>query len=113
MINRCAVVITAKQPFLDWLRQLPDPVRDDMTLGELNKDAHVYLGPESAMEHGKDRFLKKHARFLIERECNAWWTNEADWPRKRNFKMLTEWFEASFHSMIEDLGDDMILDDEF
>ena len=38
MLNRSAIIVRAKQPFLEWLRQLPDPVRADLTLEEVNDE---------------------------------------------------------------------------
>jgi hypothetical protein len=42
MLNRSAVVVKPKQPFLDWLRTA-DPTSGGITLGELEQDPTIYL----------------------------------------------------------------------
>ena len=46
MINRSLVVVKVRQPFVDWLRGLPDPEPADVTVARVNEDSHVYLLPE-------------------------------------------------------------------
>lgn len=103
MLNRSALVVTAKEPFLEWLRKLPDPVDDSTTLERINEDAHVYLLPEIAMEEDREELIQEYASYLIERELHSWWTDESVWPEKRDKKMLKDWFHLSHHSIIEDL----------
>jgi hypothetical protein len=43
MINRSVVVAVAKEPFMEWLRSLPDP--EDLSLEKINEDCSAYLIP--------------------------------------------------------------------
>ena len=43
MINRCILIVKAKQPFLLWLQSLPDPA--NLTLQQINEDSTAYLLP--------------------------------------------------------------------
>ena len=47
LLNRMAVVVTAKAPFLEWLHAV-DPASRDITLDTLNDEPSVYLLPECA-----------------------------------------------------------------
>ena len=44
-LNRSAIVVKPKQPFLDWLHAA-DSTSSDLTLGELVLEPAVYLIPE-------------------------------------------------------------------
>jgi len=112
MLNRCAVILKAKQPFLDWLRNLPDPMSPDTTLERVNEDSHVYLFSEYALEAELEELLKEYAEHMFERELNAWWTDKSAWPQDRTLAQLKEWFDVSSHSMIEDLSWDALQNDD-
>ncbi len=43
----------------------------------------------------------------------TWDLDEKVWPKKRDFHMLTSWFEVQVSSMVLDLGDDEIEVEEF
>ena len=114
MLNRSALIVTAKQPFLDWLRGLPDPVSADTTLDSLNdkQDGHVYLLPEWDDHEQRDRLLREGYDVIFENELAGWWTDEAAWPKKRTFKVFNEWFDVQWHSLLVDLVDGPLVDDE-
>jgi len=42
---------------------------------------------------------------IFENELHGWHTDEAGWPRGRDFAMCKEWFEVELHSVVEDLCD--------
>ena len=44
-LNRSAIVVKPKQPFLDWLHEA-DPTSFHLTLQELVRETAVYLIPE-------------------------------------------------------------------
>lgn len=103
-INRCAVTVRAKQPFLDWLEGLPDML--DMTLEEVNEDPSVYLLPEVDDLADQEDLLAGFYDLIFEEELVGWWTEEDDWPQVRTLGLFMEWFEVEFHSMIVDLVED-------
>src|SRR5271167_3198801 len=45
MLNRSAIVVKPKQPFLDWLHTA-DPTSDRLTLADLSRESTIYLIPE-------------------------------------------------------------------
>ena len=112
MLNRSAVWITAKQPFLDWLRQLPDPVGKTTTLDSINDSPNLYLLPQYTYISEQNGILEEYHDIIFEQELNGWWTDPSDWPVNRTYSMFKEWFEVIFHSMIEDLEYDALIDDE-
>ena len=112
MINRTAVTVRAKQPFLDWLRQLPDPVGPEITLDGVNRDGTVYLLPEYDHDDERKDLLTHFHDMIFESQLEAWWTEDSDWPLVRSLEVFKEWFTVEFHSIIEDLVDGPILDDD-
>jgi hypothetical protein len=111
MLNRCAVVVRKKQPFLDWLFQLPDPVDADTQLEQVNNGPHVYLLPDYAYLSEEDELIAEFYDLIFESELAGWWTHALDWPKYRTLNMFKEWFDVAFHSCIEDLVDAPLIDD--
>ena len=103
-INRSLVIVKPKQPFLDWTRTLDDEVQD-LSLAELRQDSAVYLIPELWQDSDEKELLESHYDLLFEEQLAAWWSDEADWPERRNLKMFLDWFEVEFHSLVFDLCD--------
>ena len=97
-----------KQPYLDWAAGsddsglVPDP-RDEQT---------VYLIPSFESDEEGWKIVKQVYSEVFERELDAWHTVETAWPQNRDFKMFQDWFEIELHSVVEDLCDYEILDDE-
>lgn len=56
--------------------------------------------------------LKEGYAEIFERELYGWHTDESAWPQSRSLKMFREWFEIELHSVIEDIVDDGLIDDE-
>jgi len=49
---------------------------------------------------------------VFERELFGWHTDETAWPKNRNLALFREWFDIEIHSVVEDLCDFEIVDDE-
>ena len=103
-INRCVAVVKVKQPFLDWVEGLPDSL-PGTTLAEMNDDGHTYLLPEYQMKSDQDEILAAFFDDIFVNELMAWWTDEADFPKKRTLAMFRRWFDVEFHSMVIDTID--------
>ena len=112
MLNRSMLVVKAREPFLRWLKSLPDPVRDDLTLEEVNEDGTAFLLPEWEDDQERNRVLRECYRFIFEEQLSGWWTRESDWPKKRTFQVFQSWFDVEMHSVVEDLVDGPLFDDD-
>lgn len=99
MLNRSAVVVRPKQPYIDWALGLDDsglaPTADD--------ERAVYLIPEYDDDVEAMEILSQAYDIIFEAELDAWHTDESAWPKNRTFAMFREWFEVEFHSMVDDL----------
>ena len=103
MINRCAVTVRAKRPFLDWLRSLPHCA--EVSLADVNRDPQVYLLPEYGHDDELADLLADYYDLIFEEELRCWWTDEKDWPAERDFETFDKWFEVEFRSGFLDLMD--------
>jgi hypothetical protein len=106
-VNRSALVVIPKQPFLDWLRFAdPDdpPDTDTLTLEDLRTEPTIYLIPECADEDALQKYLQRHCVEIFEEELNSWLTDDTIWPFDRGYDTFCRWFAVSFHSIVLDLG---------
>ena len=87
MINRCAVIVRPKQPYIDWATGLDDssmvPTDDD--------EQTVYLIPEYDVEGMAQ--LSEACEIIFDSELEDWHLIIEDWPANRTFAMFREWFE--------------------
>ena len=103
-INRSAVVVFPKQPFLDWLHRV-DLTSGELTLADLCRDPGIYLLPEYGLETELEAYLEDVCQEIFEEQMNGWFRAEELWPEERNFEVFRQWFECQFHSMLFDLAD--------
>jgi hypothetical protein len=105
MLNRSAVVVKPRQPFLDWLHGA-DPTSGSITLGELEEDPTIYLVPECDTEGDVRKALRKLCEEIFVEQLAAWWTDEESWPQHRSFAVFCRWFDWQHHSLLIDLCDE-------
>lgn len=110
MINRCILIVKAKQPFLLWLQSLPDPA--NLTLQQINRDNAAYLLPEYEDDDDRKKLLRRYSSLIFEEQLSSWWRDEADWPAQRDMKTFTQWFDVEFHSVVLDLVNKPLLYEE-
>lgn len=96
-INRSAIIITPKQPFIDWFSNL-NPEEDFMgeTLG-----TNTYLVDYNIDD--LDKWIRKKFDTFFKMELEDWHHNKKEWPQKRNYKMFNLWFDVKISENIYDL----------
>ena len=105
-INRSAITIKPKQPFLDWYANLyPDDDFEDEI-----KETNIYLIDDTIDD--VEKWLKKKFDKFFMMELDVWCTNKKEWPQKRNYKMFNLWFRVEISSMIYDLEKKPVLKSE-
>ena len=110
-VNRTAVVIKPRQPFVDWLNSVPDE-DIDFTLEQISTDNITFLIPEQDDPKDAKKYIRKRFEQIFEFELWGWITTEELWPKNRNWKMFQEWFSIEIHSEIFDLVDEEIEKEE-
>jgi hypothetical protein len=93
-INRRAIILKPKQPFIDWYARF-DP--DDL---EELKETRTYLVSEEIRD--LDEWLKNKFDKFFTFELESFHDNKKEWPQRRNYKMFQEWFHIDISIMIYD-----------
>jgi hypothetical protein len=100
LIDRSAITISHKQPYIQWHNALfSDMLMEENILGE-SKTYLVKLDFDDA-----EKLMKKHYKQIFESELEAIWTDENDWPQNRNWKLFNEWFHYEISDFVMDLID--------
>lgn len=101
MLNRAALIVRPKQPYIDWAAGLDD----SGLVPDAGDEQTVYLIPGYTDEDEAWEIIEEVYETVFESELYDWHTDEADWPQGRDFEMFQEWFEIELHAVVEDLCD--------
>jgi hypothetical protein len=107
-LNRSAIVVTPKQPFLDWLHAT-DPTSVELTLVKLTLDPTIYLIPECDTDDDVVEVLRDSFEEIFAEQLAGWCTDESVWPRDRGFDVFRRWFDYQYHSLLIDLSDEPLI----
>lgn len=99
MINRSAVLVSPKSPYIEWA----SGVDDTDVAPDPNDERTVYLIPEYGIPAEAWQILKKCFDEIFIRELMAWHTDESAWPQDRDFSIFEAWFKIEFNSIVDDL----------
>ena len=103
-VNRSAIVVIPKQPFLDWLRSV-DPTSAGLSLSDLEDEPTVYLVKECESDEDFSVRLQQIAPAIFADQLDGWWRVQSDWPARRTIRKFRHWFDCRFHSVVLDLDD--------
>ncbi len=108
MLNRCAIILRAKEPFREWLAGLPEA--EDISLEEIDRHSDVYLLPECGDEEEAGHLVARGFKVMFEDQLELWCADERRYPEftLATFKM---WFDVEFRACVEDLGAEPLEDD--
>ena len=108
MVNRSAVLVRPREPFLEWAEKHGDGMSYP-TEGERS----VYLLPNFGNDIESEDLLRQYGDLIFEAELEGWITDETTWPRERSYERFLEWFDVEHHSVVEDLvAGEPLVDDE-
>ena len=110
MLNRSAIVVKPRQPFLDWLHTA-DPTSHRLTLGDLTREPTIYLIPECDTEEDLREVLEELCEEIFVAQLAGWFRNEETWPQDLGFDVFCRWFDFQRHSMLVDLSDEPLIDE--
>lgn len=111
MLNRAALIVRYKQPFVEWINEVdPDP-ENAVTFSEVNEDSSVYLIEVEDPEE-LDEWLELNHEYLFEGELSEWYSDPSLWPQDRSLDLFKRWCEFELHTMVFDAGSSPLEDDE-
>jgi hypothetical protein len=100
-VDRSAILVVPKQPFLDWLRSVDDN-NAELTLNDIRSEPAIYLIKECVDDLAFLDEVRRIFPVIFEQQLEAWWTEPSDWPALLTFDTFRDWFDCSFHSEIFD-----------
>lgn len=99
-VNRSVVILKPRQPFADWLSQLPGAPAVD--LAALRSNGNALLIPHVDDLDPAD-FLAEHFHALFCAELADWCEDDSLWPAERNAALFMDWFDIDIHPVLTDL----------
>lgn len=112
-LNRSAIILRARQPFLDWRNSFElKEGRKDYTLEEIREDPKVYLvfGFKSAV-HVRDSVMEEFNIYFTDQLVGTV-TGEEEWPKNRTVEMFKEWFDIEVFTTVDDVEDQVDIEEE-
>jgi hypothetical protein len=110
LLNRSALVVKPKPPFLDWLHAA-DPTSGHLTLDDLVREPTIYLIPECDTDKEVADVLRELCDEIFEEQLAGWYGDTSTWPRNRSYEVFCDWFDYQHHSMLVDLCDEPLIYD--
>jgi hypothetical protein len=110
MINRNALLIRARQPYLDWINSTALAAPPIVELKEVGET--LYLVPASENDAEEAKVLKQVFHDIFCRELEGWCRDATRWPRSLTLPLFREWFEIQSIEVVEDVGGGPIENDE-
>ena len=107
-LNRSAIVVKPRQPFLDWLHAA-DATSSDLTLQELVLEPAIYLIPECDTPQEVADELHELCEQIFVEQLAGWFNDTTTWPPDRSFDVFCLWFDYKHHSMLIDLCDEPLI----
>ena len=101
LINRSAVIVKAKQPYIDWANHFDDG-GPTLTLEDARTNASVFLVDDIEDEADSTRCLKKFYGRIFRYELQEWVTDPKTWPQARDLKTFLDWFDVEIVMMVID-----------
>jgi hypothetical protein len=104
MVNHCAIVLTAKAPFIQWANGI-DAAGPRYEECFVDEGPPVYLGPDADSLEEVMEFIRKDFDLFFEEQLEGWCTDPMLWPQERTYRMFTEWFAVRVHTIVIDTVD--------
>jgi hypothetical protein len=108
-LQRWAVIVHPKQPFLDWVAETCGGDREEY---EHVYEARIYLLKNCKSIAQAERRLRKEYLRILEAEIATCAFDPTPWPQDRTFKMFRDWFQYEFCTYVVDLADGSLVSDE-
>ena len=110
-LNRSAIVLRPKPSFLEWLHAA-DQQSVGLTLVDLGREPTIYLVAACGDAEDEEACLQALVSTIFEDQLDGWWRDRAVWPTPRSPAVFRRWFDYQFHSMLVDLSDAPLIEEE-
>ena len=104
IVNRCAVAVEPRQPFIDWAQQL----QPDQPLPPGAFEPGLYLLPLYESRKDAIELLQQGYEEIFCSELKTWSPDPETWPSPRSLGMFQEWFAFRFYDLVSDQGQEAL-----
>lgn len=102
LINRAAIIVRPKQPFIDWASNTDEEA--GMSAEFLKDEFQIYLVPEDPRGESEIPPLEQVFEEIFIDQLNGWYMDDSTWPEPITLELFHEWFDVQGNSMVMDLG---------
>ena len=103
ILNRCAVFVRPRQPYLDWMRH-DDEGDTEEAFHNMYADPIVFLYEDDDGRRSPQVGIGSVWPAIFEHMLLGWCQDPAYWPPDRTRRMFEQWFDCDFGSEVNDLG---------
>lgn len=112
LLNRFALTLRPREPFLGWVNGHPQGKLPLVhTLEHIREDPTVYLIQDCETVDEGRQWVYGEFEFFFKEQLEAWWTDEESWPKNRTLEMFKEWFDIEVLSSVDNVMDDDVQED--
>lgn len=105
-LNRSAMQLICKQPYLDWVNSLDPTQSGSWTLEQLNEDNDTFMIPQFVDPRDSIKWVEERWYVFFDNMLFNWDADEAVWPESKTLKMFHEWFDVQIHSLVWDIANE-------
>jgi hypothetical protein len=98
IVNRCAITIAPRQPFMDWAQHL----QPDQALPLAAFEPGLYLIPTYDNRKEAIEQLAEGFEEIFCAELETWSSDLSTWPSPRSLALFQEWFAFQFFDLVSD-----------
>ena len=108
-INRAAVVVRPREPYLVWAKALDETGAAEEVWKDMREDPEVFLVRDLEATTSIKAAIRESWSTIFEEMLTGWSTEPDEWPGDRTLQMFQEWFEVEVMTMVRDLRPDLPL----
>ncbi len=112
LINRYALILRPKEPFVGWANGPEKDPREHQTLEEVREDPVVYLIPDMEWPGPTMDWVFENFDYFFKSQLAQYWTDVKLWPQNRSVQMFKEWFDIEVFSVLDNVVEEAIEEDE-
>jgi hypothetical protein len=89
-----------------------DPTSASLTIVNLTREPTIYLVDECDNPDDEEACLRALCSTIFEDQLDGWWRDRTVWPTPRSLAVFRRWFDYQLHSMLIDLADEPLIQEE-
>jgi hypothetical protein len=112
VLNRTAVSLVPREPYLQWANSLPDQSYR-LEPEDARTFAANFLIPTFDTKDERITYIATRSAEMFKRALEMWNEDVSQWPKRRDHLALREWFDVEVHDLLIDLvpNEPLILED--